>query len=345
MNKIDLLSLSYDEMEELTKELGEQKFRAKQIFKWVNEGVKSFEEMTNISKKMQSTLDERSFITNINIESKLVSKIDGTTKYLFSLGDGNYVEGVTMIYKHGITACISSQVGCAMGCTFCASATGGLVRNLRAGEMIDQILCMQKDQGNRVSNIVLMGSGEPLHNFQEVIKFLNIVNDKNGLNIGNRHITLSTCGLVREIKMLADYQIPINLAISLHAASDEVRKKTMPVANKYSIDQIIEACHYYLERNNRRITFEYALIKDVNDSVNHAKKLASLLSGLLCHVNLIPVNSIDEKDYIKSNNQDIKRFQKELKTNGIEATIRREMGADIDAACGQLRNRHIKNKD
>ena len=342
MEKIDLLSLTLEEVENLIVSLGEKKFRGKQIFQWVNKGVKSIDEMTNISKDLQNKLKDRAYITNSTIYKKQVSKIDGTTKYLFALEDGNLIEGVIMIYKHGITACISSQIGCAMGCSFCASTVNGLVRHLRAGEMIDQILLMQQDLGKRISNIVLMGSGEPLHNFEGVVRFLKIVNDENGLNIGNRHITLSTCGLVPEIKKLADLQIPINLAISLHAATDEVRVKTMPIAKKYSIKELVDSCKYYLSKNNRRITFEYALIKGVNDSESDANNLSGLLKGLLCHVNLIPVNTIDENSYKKSNDNQILKFQSILRKNGIEATIRREMGSDIDAACGQLRNKYLE---
>jgi len=342
LEKVDLLSLTLEETENLMLSLGEKKFRAKQIFQWVNKGVKTIDEMTNIAKDFQHKLKEAAYITNSSIYKKQVSKIDGTTKYLFSLEDGNLIEGVIMIYKHGITACISSQIGCAMGCSFCASTVNGLVRNLRAGEMIDQILLMQQDLGKRISNIVLMGSGEPLHNYDGVINFLKIVNDENGLNIGNRHITLSTCGLVPEIRKLADLQIPINLAISLHASSDEVRRQTMPIAKKYSLKELIDSCRYYLERNNRRITFEYALIKGVNDREQDAKELSSLLRGLLCHVNLIPVNTIDEKRFEKTGDNQIQKFQSILKKSGIEATIRRELGADIVAACGQLRNKYIE---
>lgn len=342
LEKVDLLSLTLEETEDLLLSLGEKKFRAKQIFEWVNKGIKSLEEMTNISKGLRNKLESMAYITKASIYKKQISKIDGTTKYLFALEDGNLIEGVIMVYKHGITACISSQIGCAMGCTFCASALGGLVRHLRPGEMIEQVLLMQNDLGERISNIVLMGSGEPLHNFEGVIRFLKIVNDENGLNIGNRHMTLSTCGLVPEIKKLADLQIPINLAISLHASTDEVRKKTMPIAKRYSIKELIDSCRYYLERNNRRITFEYALIKGVNDGEKDAKNLCELLRGLLCHVNLIPINTIDEQSFKKSEENQIIKFQSILKRFGIEATIRREMGSDINAACGQLRNKVIK---
>ncbi|SNR90777.1 23S rRNA m(2)A-2503 methyltransferase [Anaerovirgula multivorans] len=341
MSKLDLLGLTLEETEDLVEKLGEKKYRGKQIFQWVNRGEKSFEAMSNISKTLREGLQENTFITEVKIEKKLVSKIDNTTKYLFLLEDGNIIEGVVMQYKHGLTACISSQVGCLMGCSFCASTVGGLVRNLSAGEMIDQILLMQKDLRERISNIVIMGSGEPLHNYKEVINFIKIVNNENGLKIGNRHITLSTCGLIPEIKKLADLLIPINLAISLHAPNDEIRQKLMPIAKRYSLKELIEACRYYLQNNNRRITFEYALVKGVNDQENHAQQLSQLLKGLLCHVNLIPVNTVEEAGLKKSNQDQIKRFQNILKGKGIETTIRREMGSDIHAACGQLRNSYM----
>ena len=345
LNKVDLLSLTKAGLYQFIESIGEKKFRGKQIFEWLHRGVKSFDEMTNLSKELRDKLNEKAFINQIKIEKKLVSKIDGTTKYLFLLEDRNIIEGVVMSYKHGLTACISSQVGCGMGCTFCASSTGGLIRNLKAGEMIGQILTMEADQGKRISNIVMMGSGEPLHNYRELVKFLKIVNDEDGLNIGNRHITISTCGLVPEIRALADLQIPINLAISLHAPTDDVRQKMMPIAQKYSIYDIIESCQYYLKKNNRRITFEYALIRGVNDREDDARVLSYILKGLLCHVNLIPVNSVDESPYVKSHQDKIKAFERILKSSGIEVTVRREMGSDIQAACGQLRNRYMEKQD
>ncbi|AKL95533.1 ribosomal RNA large subunit methyltransferase N [Clostridium aceticum] len=344
MTKIDLLSLRIDEIEDLLEKMGEKKFRGKQIFQWVNKGIKQFDDMTNIGKTLRENLQQNTFITHIKVEKKMVSKIDGTTKYLFILEDKNVIEAVVMKYKHGLTACISSQVGCTMGCSFCASTIGGLVRNLRAGEMMDQILQMQQDLGERISNIVLMGSGEPLHNYKEVIKFLEIVNSEEGLNIGNRHITLSTCGLVPEIRDLADLEIPINLAISLHAPNDEIRQKMMPIAKKYTIKDLMGACKYYLQKTNRRLTFEYALVKEVNDEEVHAKQLGQLLKGLLCYVNLIPVNIVTKGKFQKPREDQVKRFQKVLKMQGVEATIRREMGADINAACGQLRNNYLSKE-
>ncbi|WP_026476443.1 23S rRNA (adenine(2503)-C(2))-methyltransferase RlmN [Alkaliphilus transvaalensis] len=344
MLKVDLLSLTKEELIKFMEDLGEKKFRAIQIFQWLHKGINSFDEMTNLSKNLRQKLEEMAYISQVRIENKLVSKLDGTTKYLFLLEDGHIIEGVVMSYKHGNTACISSQVGCAMGCSFCASTIKGLERNLKAGELIAQILMMEKDFGARISNIVLMGSGEPLHNYKEVTNFLRIVNDEDGLNIGNRHITLSTCGLVPEIKDLADLRIPINLAISLHAPNDEIRKRLMPIAKRYTIDELIESCHYYLQKNNRRITFEYALIRGVNDGEEEAYQLSKLLKGLLCHVNLIPVNPVDEREYRKSQQHQVKIFESVLKKYGIEVTVRREMGADINAACGQLRNKHLESR-
>lgn len=344
MGKKDLLSLTLADTEELLINMDEKGFRGKQIFQWVNRGIKNFNEMTNLSKALREKLKNNTYITDIKIEEKLVSNIDGTIKYLFLLDDYNIIEGVAMKYYHGFTACISTQVGCAMGCTFCASTLKGLVRNLRAGEMVDQILSMQKDIGERISNVVLMGSGEPLNNFDETIKFIKIITDDNGLNIGSRHITLSTSGLVPQIEALADLQVPINLAISLHAPNDKLRKQIMPVARKYSIKRLIKSCQYYLDKTGRRINFEYALIKGVNDKTIHAKELSNLLKGMLCYVNLIPINIVEEREHKKPKMEDIKKFQQVLKKSGIEATIRREMGSDIDAACGQLRRKYLQNQ-
>lgn len=342
MRKKDLLSLTSMDIEEFLVSMGEKRFRGKQIFQWINKGIKDFDKMTNLSKSLRERIKDYAYITDIEIKEKLISNIDGTTKYLFLLDDYNIIEGVVMKHHHGLTACISTQVGCAMGCTFCASTLKGLVRNLRAGEMVDQVLTMQKDMGERISNIVLMGSGEPLNNFDETIKFIKIVNDEDGLNISNRHITLSTSGLVPQIKALADLRIPINLAVSLHAPNDALRKQTMPIAKKYSIKELVESCKYYIDRTNRRVSFEYALIRGINDDVAHAKELSNLLKGILCYVNLIPVNTVEGKEYKKPDIEDIRKFQQVLRESGIEATIRREMGADIDAACGQLRRKYLQ---
>lgn len=342
-NRVNLKDLTLPELEELCQSLGEKKYRARQVFQWLYRGHFTIEDMTDLPESFRNKLKERAYVGFLEIEKKLVSNVDGTTKYLLKLDDGNIIESVIMIYSFGISACLSTQVGCRMGCSFCASTIGGLVRNLSAGEMADEILTMQGDLKQRISNIVLMGSGEPLDNFDNVIKFLKIINSKDGLNIGMRHITLSTSGLVPEIKTLADYNLQINLAISLHAPNDELRQKIMPVARKYSIGEIMDACRYYIDKTNRRITFEYSLIKGVNDSVDNARELSQLLKGMLCHVNLIPVNEIEERDYKKSGTDRIKDFKSILEHRGIEVTVRREMGADINAACGQLRKNYIKD--
>ena len=325
---------------------GEQKFRAKQIFKWLSLGVTDFDEMTDISKALRAKLGEISYISKITIVRKLVSKIDKTTKYLFKLGDGNTVEAVIMYYKHGITICISSQVGCRMGCKFCASTIGGLVRNLSAGEILDEVIFAQKDIGERISNIVMMGIGEPLDNFDNVIKFLKNVNDPLGLNIGYRHISLSTCGIVKNIVELEKADIPITLSISLHAPTNDLRSEIMPVNKAYDVDTLIDACRHYVNTTKRRISFEYTLINGVNDSENVARILAKKLKGMLCHVNLIPVNEVDETGFKKSGRQTIEKFTKVLEKNGITTTVRRKLGSDINASCGQLRRADQKtNKD
>ena len=318
-------------------ELGEPSFRAKQIFEWLYRGVDSFDEMSNLSKSLRERLDAAYIAGNLKIEQKFVSRIDETRRYLLKLEDGNYIESVLMKYHHGYTICVSSQVGCAMGCRFCASTRNGKARNLSAGEIIGQVMTVQKDLGERISNIVMMGIGEPLDNYDEVLKFLEIVNHPSGLNIGHRHITLSTCGLVPKIKDLADRQLQITLSVSLHAADDETRSEIMPVNRRYSISQLMEACRYYIKKTNRRISFEYTLISGVNDNSAEAEKLLKLLHGMLCHVNLIPVNPVKETGFKQGSRAKIEEFQRILESGGISATIRREMGADISAACGQLR--------
>ena len=339
-NKVCLKNFTEEELKEYIKSIDEKAFRATQIYGWIYKGAKSFSDMKNIPKSLQEKLEEIAFIGNLNINLKLVSKLDGTRKYLFELNDGNIIESVMMEYEHGVTVCISNQVGCRMGCRFCASTIDGLVRNLEPWEILDQIIKIQEDIGKRVSNLVLMGSGEPLDNFDNTKQFLKLVNDKNGLNIGYRHITLSTCGVVPKMYELADLEIPINLALSLHSPYDESRKEIMPIANAYSIKEVIDACKYYIKKTNRRVTFEYSLIKGVNDSQEDAKKLASLLKGMLCHVNLIPINKVDERDYEKPDKTYIYKFRDNLQKENIPATIRREMGADINGACGQLRRKH-----
>ena len=296
--------------------------------------------MKNIPKSLREKLEEVSYIGNIDIELKLESKDGKTKKYLFLLNDGNIIETVMMDYDSRVTVCVSNQVGCRMGCRFCASTMDGLVRNLEPWEILDQIMKIQEDTGKRVSNLVLMGSGEPLDNYDNTKQFLKIVNDENGLNIGYRHITLSTCGIVPKIYELADLEIPINLAISLHSPYDEKRKEIMPVANKYSIKEILDACRYYIKKTNRRVTFEYSLIKDVNDGKKEAEALASLLKGMLCHVNLIPINEVDERDFKKPDKAFIYKFRDYLEERNIPATVRISMGSDISGACGQLRRKH-----
>ena len=336
---IDLKDLSFSELEEFLKDLGEPRFRAKQIFSWLHKGVEDFSQMTDISKKTVETLKEKSFISTLKIREKYVSKLDGTIKYLFSLEDGNCIESVVMRYKHGISLCISSQVGCRMGCRFCASTIGGLYRNLTAGEILNQVIFSQKDIGERISNIVMMGIGEPLDNYDNVIKFLNNVNDPNGLNIGYRHISLSTCGRVDEILKLAEEEMPITLSVSLHAPNNDIRDTIMPINKKYPVEVLINACKSYIKKTTRRISFEYSLISGVNDSEENARELAKLLKGMLCHVNLIPVNHVEERDFHQGKKEEIRNFCELLNKLGINATVRRELGSDISASCGQLRKK------
>ena len=336
---IDLKDFEYHELEKFLIELGEKKFRAAQIFKWLHLGVTDYDEMTDISKNLREKLKEISYVSTLEIEKKLVSKLDGTVKYLFRLPDGNCIESVVMRYHHGLTICISSQVGCRMGCRFCASTIGGLYRSLTAGEILNQIIFAQKDLGERISNIVLMGIGEPLDNYENVVKFLHNINHEKGLNIGLRHITLSTCGIVPKIYELADEDMPITLTISLHAHNDEMRSSIMPVNNKYNMDELLKACEYYKDKTGRRLSFEYSLISGVNDSKKDAEELAKKLRPLNAHVNLIPVNNVEEREYKKGTREEINSFLKHLNDCGVNATIRRELGADISASCGQLRKK------
>ncbi len=341
---VNLKDLTFEELEKFIEELGEKKFRAKQIFKWLHLPVSSFDEMTNISAALRQKLSEVSYISKAEIEEKYVSKIDNTKKYLLRLDDGNIIECVVMYYKHGITICISSQVGCAMGCKFCASTIGGKVRNLSAGEILDEVLFVEKDIGERISNIVMMGIGEPLDNFDNVIKFLYNVNNENGINIGFRHISLSTCGIVPNIDKLAEYEMPITLSISLHAVTDEKRSSIMPVNNAYNILSLIDSCKRYIEKTGRRISFEYSLISGVNDTPADAHALAKLLKGMLCHVNLIPVNAVKENSFEKPSKESIERFRAIIEKYNIPATVRRELGSDISASCGQLRRNRIEKE-
>ena len=342
---IDVLDLNIVELKEWMKNNGESKFRAKQLLDWIYKGIWNFEDMSNIPDSTKEKLRSNFCIRIPELISEYKSKQSDTIKYLFALEDGNLIECVVMKYKHGNSICISTQVGCKMGCEFCASTIGGLIRNLTPGEMLSQIMKAQELISERISNVVLMGSGEPFDNFDNVMKFLEIVNSEDGLNIGQRHITISTCGIVPKIIEFADINIQTTLAISLHAATDEIRMKSMPIANKYSISEIIEACKYYIRKTNRRITFEYALVRDVNDSTADAEKLSFLLKGMLCHVNLIPINEIKENKFKKSLNENVTKFKMVLDNNNIQTTIRREMGLDINAACGQLRISHIKSEN
>lgn len=335
--KTNLKDYTIQELEEIAAEFGEPKFRAKQIFEWLYRGVRSFDEMTNLPKAFRERLEEKFSVSRVKIVKKIVSSIDETRRYLLQLDDDNYIESVLMKYHHGYTICVSTQVGCAMGCAFCASTRGGKVRNLTAGEIIDQVMTVGEDLGDRISNIVLMGMGEPLDNFDNVMRFLENVNSPHGLNIGQRHITLSTCGLADRIYELADRQLQITLSISLHAPNDEKRSEIMPVNRKYNIEKLMAACRYYIEKTNRRISFEYTLISGVNDTEAEARELLKLISPLLCHVNLIPVNRVRETGFSASGTAAVERFRGILERGGISATVRREMGADISAACGQLR--------
>lgn len=340
---INLKDLTYDELEDFLISLGEKKFRAKQIFTWLSRGVESFEQMTDISKDLRGKLSEVSYISKINIEKKLESKLDETKKYLLRLEDGNMVESVVMYYKHGITICISCQVGCAMGCRFCASTIGGKIRNLTAGEILDEVLCVQQDIGERISNIVMMGIGEPFDNFNNVVKFLKNVNNENGLNIGYRHISVSTCGIVPKIYEFAKLNIPVTLSISLHASDNNERSRIMPVNNAYNIDELIKACKEYINSTHRRISFEYAVINGVNDSAATAHRLARLVKGMLCHINIIPVNNVEENGFTKPSKEKIAAFVNVIDKYGIPVTVRRELGSDISASCGQLRRKSINN--
>lgn len=340
----DIKSLYIEEIEGMLKEMGEPKFRAKQIFSWLHaKKAKTFDEMTNLSKPLREKLGEKFKISNVKILEKLVSS-DGTTKYLFSLDDGNVIESVLMRYSYGNAVCVSTQVGCRMGCGFCASTLNGLERNLEAGEILSQIYEISRDIDERISSVVLMGSGEPLDNYDNVIRFIRLLNSRDGADIGQRHITLSTCGLAEKIDKLRGENLQITLAISLHAPNDEIRGKTMPVSRKYDMETLLSACRRYSEETKRRITFEYALIRGVNDSAACAKELASKLKGMLCHVNLIPVNDVKEREYVHSSEEQIKSFASILMGRGIETTIRRKLGSDINAACGQLRRSYISKQ-
>ncbi len=345
MEKQDIMLYSLDELKEYLNSIGEKPFRAKQIYEWLHQKlVECFDDMTNISNNLKEKLNNDFYIQSLEMVQVLTSKIDGTQKFLFRLKDGNVIESVLMRYKHGNSVCISTQVGCRMGCRFCASTLDGLVRNLKPSEMLEEIYYIQRYSKERVSNIVLMGSGEPMDNFDNVLAFVKAISDENGLHISQRNITISSCGLAEKIKELADSNVQVTLALSLHAADDETRKQLMPIAYKYSIREVLEACQYFFDKTGRRITFEYSLVAGVNDTKEEAAKLVHLIKGMNCHVNLIPVNPIKERDFKRSTKVNIASFKGHLEKNGINATVRREMGSDIQGACGQLRKSFIEEE-
>ena len=341
-SNMDIKSMTLEELQTFFVTIGEKAFRAKQVYQWMHEKlVVSFDEMSNLSKDLREKLQSQSGLTKLNMVQVQESAIDGTRKYLFELPDGNLVESVWMKYHHGNSVCISSQVGCRMGCRFCASTLDGLERNLLPSEMLEQIYSIIRHTGERVSNIVIMGTGEPMDNYDNFLRFIHLISDEKGQNISQRNITVSTCGIVPNMKRLAEEKLQITLALSLHATTDEKRKALMPIANKYSLKEVIDACKYYFEKTGRRITFEYSLVAGVNDSGEDAKELIGLIKGMNCHVNLIPVNPIKEREYKQSNKEQIQAFKAKIEKSGISATVRREMGRDIDGACGQLRRRHM----
>lgn len=342
MNKIDIRSMSFDELSAVVSTLGQPSFRTGQIFSWLQSGVTHWDEMTNIPAVLRAKLAEGYYIVTANIKKRLESVIDDTVKYLYEMHDGELVESVLMKYNHGYSLCISTQVGCRMGCSFCATGLYGLTRNLTASEMLAQITSAERDKAIRVSNVVLMGMGEPLDNFDNVVRFLQLVSDERGLNIGMRHISLSTSGLVPGIYKLMEYKFPITLSVSLHAPNDELRSSIMKVNRSFGIESLMKACRDYIAVTGRRISFEYALIEGVNDSDRCAKQLAVLMRGMLCHVNLIPANPVKENSYKKPDRQRLEHFCKLLCSLGVNTTIRRTLGADIDASCGQLRGREIE---
>ena len=345
MEQTDIKTLNLEELTSFLVSIGEKPFRAKQLYEWMHQKLaSSYDEMTNLSKALKEKLQNTAVLTSLTVVEEKISKIDGTRKYLFGLSDGNVIESVLMKYKHGNSVCISSQVGCRMGCRFCASTLDGLERNLASSEMLDQIYKIQKLTGERVSNVVVMGSGEPMDNYDNLVRFIHLLTDENGLNISQRNITVSTCGIVPGILKLADEKLQITLALSLHAPNDEVRKSLMPIARRYSLNEVLEACQTYFEKTGRRITFEYSLVSGVNDNGKEAAALAALLKDQHGHVNLIPVNPIKERDYVQSDRKAIEAFKNLLEKSGINVTIRREMGRDINGACGQLRKSFLNQE-
>lgn len=341
----DIRSMYPEELEKLLIEAGEKKFRAKQLFEWLHKKrAASFQEMTNLSAALRSKLEKETELVTLKPVQELISQIDGTRKYLFELADGNVIESVWMEYKHGNSVCISSQAGCRMGCRFCASTINGLERNLTPSEMLEQIYRISSMTGKRVDNVVIMGSGEPLDNYDNVLRFLHLITDPQAGGISKRNITLSTCGLVPRIRQLADENTGVTLALSLHAADDETRKKLMPIARRYALSEVLPACDYYFEKTGRRVSYEFSLVKGVNDTSHEAEKLSVLLKGKNCHVNLIPVNPVEEREFETVTRAHAEHFKNMLEKNGINATIRREMGRDIQGACGQLRRSYRKDQ-
>ncbi len=340
----DILSLLPEELEAEFAALGEAKFRAAQVFQWLGRGVRDFEGMSNLSKELRQKLNDRFYLYEPKVLSKQVSAIDGTIKYLWELRDGNAVETVVMSYKHGNTVCVSSQVGCRQGCAFCASTIGGLVRNLNASEILDEVLFSELDSGKKISNIVLMGIGEPLDNFDNVMRFLELVNHPKGMNIGMRHISLSTCGIIERFDELAERDLQLTLSVSLHAPDDETRSRIMPANHGRGVEKLIDACRVYFEKTGRRISFEYAMIDGVNDSPEQAKLLARHAKAVSAHVNLIPLNHVEERQFQPSTPEHLKRFIKILEDDGINVTVRRRLGSDVDASCGQLRRKMQKTQ-
>ncbi len=339
MSLQDIKSMTLAQMKDVFSQMGQPGFRALQVYRWLHRGVTSFDEMSDLSKPLRQALSERFYIASARVVRKQVSQLDETAKYLLALRDGECVECVLMKYHHGYSICISSQVGCKMGCTFCATGKSGFSRNLTASEILSQVQTVQMEQGIRISNIVLMGMGEPLDNYSNVLRFLELVSSPEGLNIGMRHISLSTCGIVDKIYDLADRKLQLTLSVSLHAPNDEIRGRTMPINKKWNVEQLLEACRYYAKVTNRRISFEYAMISGINDTDACAYELASRLHGILSHVNLIPVNDVTGNNYRRSSGDRLKRFVRILESKGITATVRRTLGSDIDASCGQLRRR------
>ena len=344
MDKTDIKSMYFDELSDSLKSLDLPSFRAKQVWQWLHQkGVGSFDEMTNLSKQLRDTLSDKYVIKFCEVERKSVSALDGTVKYLFRLYDGQFIESVLMKYKYGYSLCVSTQVGCRMNCAFCATGVGGFIRNLSAAEILSQVHAVQNDMDIKVSHIVLMGMGEPMDNYDNVIRFLRLVNNDDGLNIGMRNISLSTCGIIPGIKKLQDENLQLTLSVSLHAPNDYVRSKLMPVNKKYPVDELLSACREYADETSRRISYEYAMFGGVNDSDECAVELAEKLKGTLAHINLIPANDVTESGLKSSTPERIKRFSEILENAGRNVTVRRSLGGDIDASCGQLRSKHIKN--